>query len=71
MHGGPAPFDARLAELERAMQALERRLIVKLLAEDLLRSSAATLFVALAVSGGAPIAAPRFMRGRSRERPRA
>jgi hypothetical protein len=35
---------------------------VKLLAEDLPRSRAATLFVALAVYGGALIAAPRFLR---------
>jgi hypothetical protein len=39
---------------------------VKLLVEDLPRSSAATLFVALAAYGGALIAAPRFMRARSR-----
>jgi hypothetical protein len=39
---------------------------VKLLAEDLPRSSAATLFVALAVYGGALIAAPRVMRARFR-----
>jgi hypothetical protein len=39
---------------------------VKLLVEDLPRSSAATLFVALAVYGGALIAAPRVMRARFR-----
>jgi hypothetical protein len=39
---------------------------VKLVAEDLPRSSAATLFIALAVYGGALIAAPRFMRGKFR-----
>jgi len=38
---------------------------VKLVAEDLPRSRAATLFVALAVYGCALIAAPRFMRART------
>ena len=39
---------------------------VKLLAEDVPRSSAATLFIALAVYGGALIVAPHVMRGRAR-----
>lgn len=39
---------------------------VKLLAEDLPRSRAATLFVALAVYGGALIAAPKLTRARTR-----
>ncbi len=39
---------------------------VKLLAEDIPQSTAATLFVALAIYGGALIAAPRLMRTASR-----
>jgi hypothetical protein len=38
---------------------------VKLLVEDVPTSSAATLFVALAVYGGALIAAPRLIRGQT------